>query len=698
MRSGRARPERARPGRPRRCAGSAPSSSCTSSRAGTWSTRARRSASAIGHLAARPLAVRLPRRGQPRRHHPAGGPRRPDAPAAPPPCWPPARPPTARGAVATIGRVRGRSERHQRDPVAGCAPGWTPAAPTRPTCRAVVGGRSRAPRGTEVGRGVLDARGRRSTPTCGTGSPTCSAAHRCCRPAPATTPASSPRRCRGAMLFVRNPTGRQPLPRRARRDGRLPRRRRGARHRAGRPRPERAGDDVPTPSSPGCRPAGSPRTCSIDGRRAAGSPRSPRATAGPGAERPARRADLPGLANAHSHAFHRALRGRTQQDAEAAARSGPGASRCTRVAGRLDPDPTSRWPGRRTPRWRWPASPASASSTTCTTRPGGAPYDDPNAMGHALVAGGREAGLRITLLDTCYLAGGIGAAARAACSAGSATATRTRGPTRAEALHDVVPRRAATSWSARPCTRCAPCRPTSSHRSPTCAERHAAPLHVHLSEQRAENDACLAAYGVTPDQAAARPRRARPAHHRRARHPPHRRRHRSCSAAPAPACACARPPSATWPTASARPADCATPARRVTLGSDSHAVIDLFEEARAVELDERLASRAPRPLVGRRAARRRDRRRARLARLARRRACSTPGAWPTWSRSRLDSVRTAGASEPTRRSGGLRRDRRRRHRRRRRRPAGRRRRRARSLGDVGALLAEAIAEARGHER
>ena len=28
-----------------------------------------------------------------------------------------------------------------------------------------------------------------------------------------------------------------------------------------------------------------------------------------------------------------------------------------------------------------------------------------------------------------------------------------------------------------------------------------------------------------------------------------------------------------------------------SLGSDSHAVIDLFEEARAVELDERLASR-----------------------------------------------------------------------------------------------------------
>ena len=33
---------------------------------------------------------------------------------------------------------------------------------------------------------------------------------------------------------------------------------------------------------------------------------------------------------------------------------------------------------------------------------------EPNAMGDALIAAAREAGIRITLLDTCYLAGGIG--------------------------------------------------------------------------------------------------------------------------------------------------------------------------------------------------------------------------------------------------------------------------------------------------
>ena len=39
---------------------------------------------------------------------------------------------------------------------------------------------------------------------------------------------------------------------------------------------------------------------------------------------------------------------------------------------------------------------------------GGMPYDDPNAFGEALIAAAADAGIRITLLDACYLAGGIG--------------------------------------------------------------------------------------------------------------------------------------------------------------------------------------------------------------------------------------------------------------------------------------------------
>ena len=121
------------------------------------------------------------------------------------------------------------------------------------------------------------------------------------------------------------------------------------------------------------------------------------------------------------------------------------------------------------------------------------------------------------------------------------------------------------------------------------ADEAAAPLHAHVSEQPAENEQCLAAYGLTPTGVLAAHgalgerftavhathldgRRPRPPRGRRGRllPLPHDRagpgrRHRTDGCLPRPG----------------------TP---LCLGTDSHAVIDPFEEARAVELDERLGS------------------------------------------------------------------------------------------------------------
>ena len=138
-------------------------------------------------------------------------------------------------------------------------------------------------------------------------------------------------------------------------------------------------------------------------------------------------------------------------------------------------------------------------------QPGGRPYADPNAMGRALVQAAAEAGLRITLLDTCYLAGGldksgvlplagpqlrfgdgdgdaVGGAGRRARPGRPRHARPARAGRRG---HPLGPRGAAGAA----CTRSWPGR-----------SQHGAPLHVHLSEQRAENDACRAVYGVTPAQ------------------------------------------------------------------------------------------------------------------------------------------------------------------------------------------------------
>ena len=114
---------------------------------------------------------------------------------------------------------------------------------------------------------------------------------------------------------------------------------------------------------------------------------------------------VPGFANAHSHAFHRALRGRTH--------AGAGSFWTWReqmyaVAAGLDPDSYFRLA-----RATYAEMALAGISTVGEFHyvhhaPGGRRYDSPNAMGDALIAAAGEAGLRITLLDTSYLRGGPG--------------------------------------------------------------------------------------------------------------------------------------------------------------------------------------------------------------------------------------------------------------------------------------------------
>ena len=113
---------------------------------------------------------------------------------------------------------------------------------------------------------------------------------------------------------------------------------------------------------------------------------------------------LPGLANAHSHAFHRALRGTTQADRGT---FWTWRERMYQVAARLDPDSYLALA-------RAVYAEMALAGITCVGefhyvhhQPDGTPYADPNAMGHALIQAAAEAGLRITLLDTCYLSGGL---------------------------------------------------------------------------------------------------------------------------------------------------------------------------------------------------------------------------------------------------------------------------------------------------
>ncbi|HEV7209838.1 MAG TPA: formimidoylglutamate deiminase [Mycobacteriales bacterium] len=295
---------------------------------------------------------------------------------------------------------------------------------------------------------------------------------------------------------------------------------------------------------------------------------------------------LPGLANTHSHAFHRALRGRTQR--------GRGSfwtwrEQMYELAGRLDPDSLGLLATAVFAEMALAGVTAVGEFHYVHHHPNGQRYDDPNAMSTALIQAAQAAGVRITLLDTCYLAGGFGqpaAGVQARFSDGDAAGWAER--------VNALQRTHAAAAGVRVGAAIHSVRAVPADQIGTVARwaaDHEAPLHVHLSEQQAENADCLAHYGRTPTQVlhaagALGPRTT-------AVHATHLTGAdiELLGGAGCGVCLC--------PTTERDLADGIGPARRLfeagaslSLGSDGHFTIDLFEEARATELDERLATEA----------------------------------------------------------------------------------------------------------
>ncbi len=353
---------------------------------------------------------------------------------------------------------------------------------------------------------------------------------------------------------------------------------------------------------------------------------------------------LPGFANAHSHAFHRALRATTQ--------AGRGTfwtwrERMYEAAARLDPDSYLQLA-------RAVYAEMALAGVSCVGefhylhhRPSGRPYADPNAMGRALVQAAAEAGLRMTLLDTCYLTGGLdrsGVLPLTGPQVRFSDGDASRWAERVDALgldeHGTISSRARVG-AAIHSVRAVP--PEHMHPVVAWTRRRGAPLHVHMSEQLAENDACRAVYGVSParllyDEDVLGPRTT-------VVHATH------VSAADLELLGGAQVFACLCPTTERDLGDGLAPSRpldaagcTLTLGTDSHAVVDMFEEARGVEFAERLA--------------RRSRGHFTAEDLLLAATCDghaslgwpdagelAPGAWADLVTMSLDSVRTAGADD-----------------------------------------------------
>ena len=292
---------------------------------------------------------------------------------------------------------------------------------------------------------------------------------------------------------------------------------------------------------------------------------------------------LPGMVNAHSHAFHRGLRGRTHGQMGS---FWTWRDQMYALAEKLNPDT-----------YRALATAAYAEMVLAGFTivgefhylhhgQGGLAYADPNEMSRALLDAAATAGIRITLLDTCYLQPGLGPQSawhptqRRFCDG-----TAQQWAQRADALVTQSP--TAKTGAAIHSVRSVP--PDGIATVAEWASQRSVPLHAHVSEQPAENEQCMAALGLSPTELL--DREGALGDWFTAIHATHLtvRDHARYVETGATCCIC--------PTTERDLADGIGPTARfrsdavpMSIGTDSHAVVDPFEEIRAIELNQRLAT------------------------------------------------------------------------------------------------------------
>ncbi|MFD1713134.1 formimidoylglutamate deiminase [Amnibacterium flavum] len=281
---------------------------------------------------------------------------------------------------------------------------------------------------------------------------------------------------------------------------------------------------------------------------------------------------LPGFANGHSHAFHRALRGTTHADGGS---FWSWRERMYAVAGALTPE-----------NYRELATAVFAEMVLAGYTvvgefhyvhhlPDGTAYEA-DAMEQAILSAAADAGIRLTLLDTLYLEGGIDipiSDRQRRFSDGSVQAWHRR---RSRLVPGRRARIGAALHSVRGVTPAA---------IAEVVDLDLDLLHAHVSEQPAENEQAIERWGSTPVRLLADllgPRFT-------AVHATHLVDDDVAALSTGFACIC--------PTTERDLGDGIGPARalhdagvRLTLGSDQNAVVDPFEEIRGLEMNERLAS------------------------------------------------------------------------------------------------------------
>ncbi|UJR79287.1 formimidoylglutamate deiminase [Sandaracinus amylolyticus] len=298
---------------------------------------------------------------------------------------------------------------------------------------------------------------------------------------------------------------------------------------------------------------------------------------------------LPGLASAHSHAFQRALRARTQRRAATTGSFWSWRGLMYELAARVTPDDVFDLS-------RFAFVELARAGVTAVGEfhylhhdTSGAPYADRLALSHAVIRAAREAGVRITLLRVVYQRAGTNRPPEGAqhrfCDPRLDDALADVDALAAHYANDPLVRIGIAPHSVRAVPR------ETLRECASFARARSMPVHAHVAEQRREIRECLAEHGRRPvellaDEGVLDARFV-------AVHATHLRPHdaRLLGDARAFACVC-RTTERDLGDGLADVAAMRAAGVRLCTGADSHAISDPFEEARAVELDDRTRAEA----------------------------------------------------------------------------------------------------------
>ncbi|RZS90884.1 formiminoglutamate deiminase [Motilibacter rhizosphaerae] len=290
---------------------------------------------------------------------------------------------------------------------------------------------------------------------------------------------------------------------------------------------------------------------------------------------------LPGAANAHSHCFHRALRGRTHADGGT---FWTWREQMYAVAERLTPDSYEALAAAVFAEMLVSGWTAVGEFHYVHHRADGTPYAH-HDMELALARAASSTGIRLTLLDTCYLRGGPGVPLGHEQRRFS-DATVDAWLARWHALRDELAGSGVVLGAAVHSVRAVEERDIARVVAGLPAD---VPLHAHVSEQPREDEECRAEHGCSPTQLL--DRSGALSDRFTAVHATH------VTPEDIDLLACAGAAVALCPSTEADLGDGIGPFRaladagvRVALGSDQNAVIDPYAEARMLEHHARLES------------------------------------------------------------------------------------------------------------